>query len=388
MPYIQDIFTAEDEQYMIEMRRRIHRRPELGFELPETVALVKAQLEAMGVAYTEEYGKCSIVATLNEGSTGRTVALRGDMDALPMEELTEVPFRSEIPGQMHSCGHDAHTAVLLGVARVLKRIEDQLPCRVKLLFQPSEECPVSGAQMMADNGCMEGVDEVLALHQDVGVPAGSVGIFSGDYMAACHPYHIIFHGRSAHATNPLAGCDALAMAVKAYNDIQVLKARQIGPFEQHILSVSTLHSGTAHNILPDTATMDISFRFFTLELHDRVDARIRQICENAAAELDGTVEIEGHISAYPVRNDPPLTERLTQAAKAVVGENRIVQVGPRMGSDDVSHFFRQAPGVLFRLGTRNPEKGCIYPSHDSRFMLDEDCLAIGCQVFCQYILDK
>lgn len=378
-----EFFTPEDGAYMIAMRRQIHQRPELGFDLPETVALVKRELEAMGVAYTEQYGKSSIVADL--GFQGKRIALRADMDALPMEELTDLPFRSQIPGRMHSCGHDAHTAVLLGVARVLKRMEAQLPCRVRLLFQPSEECPESGAELMADLGCMEGVDEVLALHQDVGVPVGSIGLFSGDYMAACHPYHITFHGRSAHATNPLGGCDALAMAVKAYNDIQILKARQIGPFEQHILSVSTLHSGTAHNILPDSATMDISFRFFTMDLHDRIDARIRQICENAAAELGGTVEIAGRISAYPVRNDPALTQKLQLAAEKEIGS--IVAVQPRMGSDDVSHFFRKAPGVLFRLGNRNPEKGCIHPSHDSRFLLDESCLEIGCRVFCRYLLE-
>lgn len=381
-----DFFTPEDQQYMVKIRRQLHRRPELGFDLPETVALVKQELERMGIACTEAYGKCSIVATL--GSGRRTVGLRGDMDALPMEELADLPFRSEIPGVMHSCGHDAHTAILLGAARVLKRLEKKLPCRVKLLFQPSEEGTVSGAEMMAMAGAVADVDEVLALHQDIGVPVGKLGLFSGDYMAACHPYKITFHGKAAHATQPQNGCDALAMAVKAYNSIYLMKCREVSPFEQHLLSISCLHAGTAHNVVPDRAVMEISFRFFSMALHDRLDARIRQICENAAAELGGSVEFEGAISAPPVVNDPAMAARMKRSGEKVVGEGNVVEVMPRMGSDDFSHFTQGRPGVLFRLGNGNPEKGCTYPSHNSRFMLDEDILATGCMAFCQYILDR
>lgn len=383
---IRDMFTLEDQQYMVDIRRRIHRRPELGFDLPETVTLVKQELEKLGVSYSEAYGKGSIVATLGSGK--RTVALRGDMDALPMEELTDLPFKSEIPGVMHSCGHDGHTAILLGCARMLKRIEEKLPCRVKLLFQPGEECPVSGAEMMAKAGAVADAEEVLALHQDIGVPVGKLGLFSGEYMAACHPYKITFHGKAAHATQPQNGCDALAMAVKAYNDIYLMKCREIGPFEQHVLSISCLHAGTAHNIIADTARMEISFRFFSMDFHDRIDARIRQICENAAAELGGTVTFEGTISAPPVVNDPAMAAKMKLAGEKVVGQGNVIDVQPRMGSDDFSHFIQGRPGVLFRLGNGNPEKGCIYPSHNARFLLDEDILAIGCMAFCQYILDS
>lgn len=380
-----DYFTPEDQQYMVRVRRQLHRRPELGFDLPETVALVKRELASMGIAYTEEYGKGSVVATLGSGK--RTVGLRGDMDALPMEELTDLPFRSEISGCMHSCGHDGHTAILLGAARVLKRLEEKLPCRVKLLFQPSEEGTVSGAEMMAKAGAVADVDEVLALHQDIGVPVGKLGLYSGDYMAACHPYKITFHGKAAHATQPQNGCDALAMAVKAYNSIYLMKCREISPFDQHLLAISCLHAGTAHNVVPDTAVMEISFRFFNMALHDRLDARIRQICENAAAELGGSVTFEGAISAPPVVNDPAMAAKMKLAGEAVVGKGNVIDVTPRMGSDDFSHFTQGRPGVLFRLGNGNPEKGCTYPSHNSRFLLDEDILATGCMAFCQYILD-
>lgn len=382
---IHDCFRPEDKDYIISIRRRIHQHPELGFDLPHTLATVRHELDSLGVAYTEEFGCSAIVATVGAGAL--TIGLRGDMDALPMTEETDIPFRSQIPGQMHSCGHDAHTAILLGVARALKRVERQLPCRVKLLFQPSEECADSGAKAMADDGVMDDIDQVLALHQDIGVPSGSIGVFSGDYMAACHPYRITFHGKSAHATMPQNGHDALAMAVKAYNDIYLMKCREIGPFEPHILSISCLHAGTAHNIIADTATMDISFRFFQMDLHDRIDARIRQICSNAAEELGGTVTMDGEISAFPVVNDPALTDRVRSAAAAVVGKDHVVNVSQRMGSDDFSHFLRSKPGVLFRLGNGNPDKGCIYPSHNARFMLDEDILLTGAQVFVQYILD-
>ena len=383
-------FRPEDKDYMIRIRRELHEHPETGFDLPLTDALVERELQSIGIPYTKEFGISSFTATLGSGLPGPVIGIRADMDALPVRETTGLPFASKIPGRMHACGHDAHTAILLGTARMLKRAEEEnrLPCCVKLIFQANEEGEDSGAQAMVEDGVMDGIDEIIALHQDIGVPSGKIGYCAGEFEAACHPYRIEFFGQAAHATIPDRGKDALAMAVKAYNDIYLMKCRELGPFEEHILSISSLTAGTAHNIIADHAVMLISFRFFNMETHDKVDRRIHEICEHAAAELGGTVTFTDRISAWPVINDPAVTERVRQAASEVVGTENVVPVCKRMGSEDFSHYLQKKPGMLLRLGNGNPDKGCTKASHSSDFMLDEDVLEIGAKVFAQYVLDR
>ena len=379
------LFTPEDEAYLIRIRREIHEYPELGFELPRTAALVRRELDAMGIPYTERYAPCSVVGVLGAGE--KTLALRADMDALPVTEETGLPFSSRVPGQMHACGHDAHTAMLLTAARVLKRAENSLSCRVKLLFQPSEECEVSGAQKMCENGVMDDVDFVIGQHVGTDLATGEIGVHSGPFMAACHPYTVEFFGKSVHATMPQNGHDALAMAVKAYNDIYLMNSRELSPFANRIISVSSLHAGTAHNIITDYAKMLITFRFFDMELHDFVDARIRKICRNAAEELDGTCRFTDAISTYACVNDALLAEKVRQAAEKVVGAQNVKESPARMGSEDFAHFSRCKPGMMFRLGIRNEEKSCTAAGHNSRFTVDEDALKFGCQTFVQTVLD-
>lgn len=387
MQTAKDYFRLDDAGYIIAIRREIHQHPEIGFDLPNTVAIVKRELDAIGVPYTEEFGKCSLVATINGGCTGPTIGIRADMDALPVEEKADVPFKSQIPGVMHACGHDAHTAILLGTARALKRAEKDLNCRVKLLFQSNEEGEESGACAMVEDGVMEDIDEVISLHTEYSLPTGQIGLFSGPYMAACHPYTIEFHGKSVHATVPQNGRDALAMAVKSYNDIYLMKCRELNPFSPHVLSISCIQGGTAHNVIAETAAMKISFRFYDMETHDKVDSRIKQICRNAAEELGGTVEFSDRISAYAVINDAAVTERVRTAAVKTVGAENVVQVPQKLSSEDFSHFLRKKPGMLFRLGVGNPDLGCTEPPHTAKFKLDEDALILGAQTFVQYALD-
>jgi len=379
--------TPEDQEYIIAIRRQLHQFPEIGFDLPRTVALVKRELDAMGIPYTEEYGISSIVAAINPDGDGPTVALRADMDALPLQETTDVPYKSEIPGAMHACGHDAHTAMLLGAARVLKGMETALKCRVRLLFQPNEEGQTSGAAMMVENGVMADVDCILCLHVENGVDSGCIGLCSGEYMAACHTYSIDFHGKSVHATAPHRGHDALAMAVKAYNDIYLMKARELDPFSRHVLSVSSLQAGHAHNIIPGEARMLISFRFYDMRTHDFIDGRIRRICGNAAQELGGRAEFTDGISCPAVYNDPGVIAVAKKAAVAVVGEERVVAVPQKLSSEDFSHYLTRKPGALIRIGTRNTEKGCVEMTHNSGFMIDEEALKNGSELFVRFVLE-
>lgn len=382
-----DYFYEDDAQYIINIRRELHENPEIGFDLPNTVAVVKRELDALGIPYTEVYGKCSVVATLNPDCVDYTVGIRADMDALPVEEKADVPFKSKIPGRMHACGHDAHTAMLLGAARILKRTEKELPCRVKLLFQPSEECDVSGAQMMVENGAMDDIDEVVGIHVNNELPSGSVGVHAGDFQAGCHPYTVEFYGKSIHATQPQNGCDALAMAVKAYNNIYLMKCRELDPFCQHVLSVSSLQGGHAHNVITDYAKMLITVRFYDLAVEKKFDERIKMICRHAAEELGGSCKFTDSISAYPVVNDETVTRKIQFAVEKLVGSDKVYQIGSRMSSEDFSHFSRKKPGAIFHLGTGNDKIGCVQQLHDSSFQIDENALAIGAQTYAQYVMD-
>ena len=377
------LFTRDDFEYVVSVRRELHRIPEIGFDLPKTTAVVKRELNSMGIPCTEEFGQCSVVGTLNGGCSGKVIGLRADMDALPVEETADVSFRSTHPGIMHACGHDAHTAMLLGAARVLKRVENQLPCGVRLLFQPNEEGAVSGAEMMVKNGAAEDVDYVLGLHVDNAVPSGKIGVYAGPYMAACHPYTVEFFGKSTHATLPHRGCDALAMAVKAYNDIYIMKAREVDPFAKLVLSVSSIQAGHAHNVIADYAKMLISFRYYEEDIHRLVDGRIRQLCANAAEELGGRAAFIDAVSCPAVYNDPKVVEAVKRAA----GEGSIVEVSQKLSSEDFSHFLTRKPGAMIRVGTGNEALGCTQAAHNSDFKLDENGLLSGARLLVQFILN-
>ena len=213
-----------DKEYILSLRRELHMYPELEFELPKTLALIRRELEAMDILYTEEYGKSSIVAFLNPESKGFSIALRADTDALPLTEKTGLPYASRHPGIMHACGHDAHTAMLLGAAKALKSVETELTCKVVLIFQACEEGELSGAKLLVRDGITDIADVFVGMHIENWLEAGTVGICPGVCMAASHPLHIAFFGKSAHASLPQSGVDALAMAVETYNGIMQMKA--------------------------------------------------------------------------------------------------------------------------------------------------------------------
>ena len=379
--------SADTDAYVRGWYRRLHQIPEIGFELPNTVAAVKQALEEMGIAYTEKYGTSSIVAELAAEKAGGVIALRADMDGLPLEEKAAVEFPSRHSGAMHACGHDAHTAMLLGAARILKGMEASLSHPVRLLFQPSEEGAVSGAAMMVENGCMDNVEKVLCLHVEPSLPTGTVGLYEGAYMAACHPYSITFHGRSAHATAPEKAIDALSMAVEAYTRIREMKAGEWAQLPKHILSLSSLQAGQVHNVIPGEATLLLSFRFYDILTHDTIDAQIKDICRQCAEKAGGTVTFDDRISCPAVFNDPAVVAAARNAAIAAVGEGNVLPVPQRYSSEDFSHYLTKAPGVLVRIGIRNEEIGCGAVCHDAAFKVDEAALKVGCEVLASFALE-
>lgn len=383
---MQPIFHADDSEYIVSVRRELHRWPELGYELPRTTALVKRELDTMGISWTDSLCESSIVAEINP-SVKNAIAIRADMDALPVTEKSMVKFSSENPGKMHACGHDAHTAILLGTARVLKRTEKDLPCRVKLIFQPNEEGTDTGGPRLTNAGVVDDVDLILGLHSDPDVAAGHIGITAGAVTTARHRYVIEFFGKTAHAAKPHTGKDALAMAVLAYNAMQLLQTRQVDPLEKYLLCVGSLTAGKADNVVPDYAKMMVSIRTFDLQLDDFIRNRIEEIANGAAAQMGGTAKITHGFEALPVVNDPKLCEKMRQAVAEIIGADYAVEMPVKMWSEDFSYYTERVPGCFIGMGIRNEELGCISALHNNDFKIDENGLINGCKAFVQFIMN-
>ncbi len=376
-----------DTAYVTRIRRELHRVPELEFDLPKTIAIVKRELEALGIPHTEEYGAGSVVGTINPACTGFCIAIRADMDALPVQEQNDVDYRSEHTGFMHACGHDTHTAMLLAAAKLLKEQESSLNCRVKLLFQPSEEGRVSGASMMIQNGVLDDVDIVIGQHVDPALDIGTAGVCIGPAMASSHNYKLQFFGKTAHATLPHSGADALAAAITSYQAMHTMLNREIDPFAQYVCSINTLNAGTTQNVVPDHAVMLGTLRTYDMEIDRFIMRRIKEICENAARGTNVTFKCEDSTKATVVNNDPTLCEAWMRTARTLLGEGNVKAIAPQMASEDFSRYQDVRPGILFRTGTRNVEKGITALLHNPDFNVDEDALPIGAELLARFVLD-
>ena len=392
------VFTKEDEEFIIESRRTIHRWPEGGFDLPRTLEFVKKNLSSFGVPYSEDYGISSIVGYINgdlaakDGKKPFTIAVRADMDALPVKEATGLEFASEREGYMHACGHDGHTAMLLGLAKVLKRIEKDLSCRVKLLFQASEESAFdkrSGAKLMCDDGVLDDVDVVLGCHVDPHYDTGILGIHVGACSSNSNPITVEFFGRSSHATHPEGGADALAMAVRFINDYQYVLTRQVNPAEVVASSVCSLHTSSDNfNVVSDYAVIKMTLRTFSDQTNDFIEGKIRAIADNTASQMGGTAKVDARINYPAMFNDAKVCASMHKSHAKVVGEENAVEAELDITSEDFSYFSRIKPACYFRLGIRNARKGSGQALHANDFMLDEDALAIGAKAFIQFVLDN
>ena len=379
------LLNSVDKDYVSRIYRRLHEYPELGFELPRTLALVRAELAAMGIAFTEEYGQSSIVATINPGRS-YTIGIRADMDALPITEANDIPYKSKIAGQMHACGHDGHTAVLLGTAKLLLEQGDRLACTVKLLFQPCEEGLLSGAYLMVEDDVMADIDLVIGMHVETDLFSGQVGVCPEFSMAASRSLKVTFTGRSSHTSQPEKGSDALAMAVKTYSEVQLLLNREISPLERYFCSFNKLVAGTTQNVTAAQAELLGTLRSLSLEVDRHIIKRIRQIADYQASSTGGSAEVWSDLKCLPVYNDPEISASWQKSAAKVVGEENVHLIPLRLSSEDFSQFQRKSPGILWRLGVKNAAiaSGNV---HNPDFLLDEAALPYGCAVFVQFVLD-
>jgi len=297
--------------YVVNLRREIHEYPEIGFDLPKTLAVVRRELDALGIPYTEEYGKSSIVGVINPDCKGFTIGLRGDMDALPIQEDVDAPFASKIPGQMHACGHDAHTAILLAAAKELKKREGELTCRVKLLFTPAEEYINPGCELMVQDGVMDDIDCAVALHVAPTTPVGVIRNIAGGKNANSTGFTIEFYGKNCHAADQQNGKDAIAMAVEAYTALEIMCAKEFKAKEPRIFNVGTFQGGITNNIICDYCKMFCTLRTHSDAVSEKFMTRARQICEGIAAMQGGRVEVTVTKHMPYVINDETMVNAVT-----------------------------------------------------------------------------
>ena len=377
-----------DKEYIIALRREVHEFPEVGFDLPRTLALVRRELEKIGVEYSEDYGESSIVATINPEKKNFTIGIRADMDALLINEKNDIPYKSKIEGQMHACGHDAHTAMLLGTAKALYAMRDKITCRVKLLFQPSEEGIRSGAEEMVNHNVLDDIDVIIGLHVENWLESGKIGVCKGASMASSRNIKLEFFGKTAHATLPQTGNDALAAAVGAYNGIQTMLARTINPFAKYVCSVGKLAAGTTQNVIADYAEMLITVRTFDMELDSHINNSIKSIAEASAAAFGCTTKFDSSLKAFVLYNNPYISDLVLASAEKALGKDNITTMPEKLSSEDFSQYLTKKPGVFIRLGTKNAEKGCITLPHNNDFMIDEEAFVSGSDTCVQFVLDN
>ena len=376
------------ESYVIKARRQLHMYPEIGFDLERTLAFLRAELENMGVEYTEKYGKSSIVATINPEKTNFTIGIRADTDALPIQEENDIPFKSKLDGQMHACGHDSHTAMALDACRRLNEMKDKINCRVKFIFQAAEEYPPSGARLMAADGVMNDIDAIIALHVDTDRKVGEIAIRKGARNATSDGFYLEFYGKTAHAASQEKGIDAIMMAVKAYTEIEFMIAKEIKAKDPIIFNVGSIHGGVANNIICDKCTMFCTLRTQKQENADYILGKIKKIIASIA-EISGGKAKFVESKHYPiVINNEIVADKIIEAASKIIGKENIKERAQGMGGEDFSYFALEKPGCMFELGVQNEALGYTVGVHNGKFMLDEDALKIGSDIFVQFVSDN
>ncbi|MED1782938.1 amidohydrolase [Brevibacillus fortis] len=372
---------------LVSFRRDLHMYPELSFQEENTAKKVADKLASFGIEVQTGVGGMGVVGLLRGGKPGKTVALRADFDALPIQDEKEVPYKSRIPGVMHACGHDIHTSGLLGVAQVLSEFRDELPGNVVFLHQFAEELPPGGAKAMVEAGCLEGVDVVYGAHVASELPVGIVGIGHGYITAAADSFEIVLYGKGGHGAYPHTSVDPIVLGSQVVMNLQQIASRQVDPLKQVVLSVcSFVGGGEAFNVIPDQVRLKGTVRTYDEEVRVAVEQSLKRIVEASCQAVGATCEIM-YQRGYPASwNDETETPLLVAEAKRIFGEERVLKIPPGMGGEDFAYFAQERPATFFMVGGRNPEIQATYPHHHPKFDVDERSMIQTGQLFIAALL--
>jgi len=374
--------AEEIKDFLIAYRRDFHRNPELGYEEHRTSEIIKEFLDKEGIEYFETAG--TGVCALIKGKGDRTVGIRADMDALPVQDAKTCEYASLNAGKMHACGHDAHTAILLGAAKILNGMKESLEGNVALLFEPAEET-TGGARLMIKEGVLEKpyIEAVIGLHVDENIDSGRVGLKKGVVNAASNPFTIRIKGKGGHGARPEATVDPVVIASSIVMNLQTIVSRELTPTVPSVLTIGTINGGTAQNIIPEEVTLSGIIRTMTTEHREYVKRRLREIAEGVAASLRGTCQVEIEESYPCLYNNDAMLELLKESASEQLGGSNVIDLDkPSLGVESFAYFSMERPSVFYFLGCRNEEKGIINPAHSSKFDIDEDCMTAGVAVHC------
>lgn len=377
---------SEMKGWLVEVRRTIHMNPELGFEEAETSRLVAGWLEKFGLKIQCGMAKTGVVGLLQGAKGGKTVAIRADMDALPMEEANQVSYRSQIKGKMHACGHDAHVTILLGVARLFSSMQQKVKGNIKWIFQPAEEGG-GGGRVMVEEGVLENprVEAIFGAHLFPDLRIGKVGIHEKEGLAATDRMIIKILGKGAHGAYPHLSRDPILAAGHLITQIHSIVSRSISPLDSGVVTIGKVSGGTAFNIIPDGVELLGTIRSLTPKVREELKNRLEQLTQGVARSFDLDCRFEFQYGYPALVNDPEMSHLVASACSRGIGEENVEFLRPSMGGEDFAYYLQKVPGSFFRLGCRNEEKGIIHPFHSSRFDLDEDALPFGVEMFARII---
>lgn len=370
-----------------ELRRQIHENPELSYEEVETSALMAKTLRSLGIEVQETVaGLHAVIGTLYGAKPGPTIALRTDMDALSIPEETDLPFKSKNPGKMHACGHDGHMSILLGTAMVLSALKDEIAGNVVFVCQPAEEkSPTGGAKAIVASGVLDGLDAIYGLHVWPTLPTGQIGVRAGAMMAASDHVQITIHGKSSHAAMPHKGVDAIVAAGQFITAVQDIISRQINPLYPTVLTIGKINGGTRYNIVADTVVLEGTCRTYDKEAQDTVETNLGNFLKGLDAMYGTTSELDYERGYAAVVNEPDQAELIASTARECFGDAAVpVIVEPAMTAEDYSGYLQKYKGGFFWLGATKPGAP-VYPLHNAKFAVDEDCLPIGVELMASLV---
>jgi amidohydrolase len=377
--------TQRIEAALIEIRRDIHAHPELGFEEVRTAGVVARELTRLGISHQTGVGKTGVVGLIEGGRPGPVLAIRADMDALPIEEKSGLPFASTKPGLMHACGHDIHTATLLGVAAVLKELAPQLAGTVKLVFQPAEE-GVGGMRAMIADGVMDGpkIDRALAFHNHPDMPVGSFGFVHGACLAASDRFEIVVRGRSGHAAYPHTTIDPIVAAAMLVAQLQTVVSREVSPTMPAVVTVGVIQGGTAANIIPDSCTIKGTVRTLHPEARDAAEGAIKRLAAGMLAGMRVACDVDYRRGVPPLRNDESVLAPAVVAVRKQFGDV-VSEFQPSLGGEDFALMADLVPSFQLRVGSSQP--GRNDKLHNSAYQPDERCIGFGVQALSRAALE-
>ncbi len=360
---------------LIEWRRDFHKHPEIGFEVHRTAKIVADEMEKMGYSVRRGVGKTGVVAEMGDG--GKMVAIRADMDALPILEMNDYEYVSQNKGAMHACGHDSHTAMALGAALLLSK--EKLPGRIRFLFQPCEETAdeegKSGAQRMSDEGAMEGVDYVIAQHVDPSKPVGTIGINAGPSSGGVDSWFGMIKGKGGHGAHPDKTVDPFYLLAHVILALNAIISRRINPFDPAVVSIGSVSGGFTENVIPETVKITGTLRYTDESVHQQIHAEIKRAFEVAKA-LGGDYDLSFQIGGPPMINDQTVSDVIEKAGRDLLGAENVFEIEKTLGAEDFGEFMKHAPGAMFTLGTQK-EGHEQYLLHHPKFDIDERAMPIG-----------